>query len=617
MAKTPGMNIHLKLDGEDEFKAALKGIDAGLKVLDSELEKTKTAFLGQASSVEALSAKSDVLTRKLYSQQEKTEKLREVVQAAARTWGEHDARTAHYIEMLNQSEAAENKLRYQINQCTTAIMDQKEPVEDLSEATDEAAGKMSGLGDAVNDAAGKLGIKLPQGATNALNSLGGLSAGAAAALAGFAALAAGIAKVEKALIDMTKQAASSADELETLSLKTGLTTQSLQELEYAADFIDVSLDTITGSLTKLTRNMDAAREGTGAAAESFAKLGISVTDESGQLRRAEDVFYEAIDALGEVQNATERDAIAMDLFGKSAQDLNPLIIRGSAALKDLAKEANETGYVLDDFAVKKLTAVDDAFKKLEKSRETFSKNLSVEFAPATEAAVGGLADLIDRVGVSLKNSGVVNALASILQSVTSIIQPLGQVENKLTPLKVTLDSIAFLCAWIADTINAIRGLWIGNWGSGMLSSALGMNAYNPSNIQRWEMSTNYGATWNSSTFSWDQYGAKSYTAGQMQQKYNDWIEAGGSGSYEYWHDLVWDHNAAGTDNWRGGLTWVGENGPELALLPRGTQITSASESRELGGDTFNIYIDARNIRELNDLVRIAQNARMNARKAVS
>ena len=129
------------------------------------------------------------------------------------------------------------------------------------------------------------------------------------------------------------------------------------------------------------------------------------------------------------------------------------------------------------------------------------------------------------------------------------------------------------------------------------------------------MSLDYGLEWDDNALSWTGTDTTSYS--YLQGKYQDWIKSGGAGTYEYWHDVIWDHNAAGTDNWRGGLTWVGENGPELALLPRGTQITSASESRELGGDTFNIYVDARNIRELNDLVRIAQNARMNARKAVS
>ena len=50
---------------------------------------------------------------------------------------------------------------------------------------------------------------------------------------------------------------------------------------------------------------------------------------------------------------------------------------------------------------------------------------------------------------------------------------------------------------------------------------------------------------------------------------------GGAADYGY------GANASGTDNWRGGLTWVGEAGPELVSLPRGTQIFSNQESRQI------------------------------------
>jgi phage-related minor tail protein len=47
------------------------------------------------------------------------------------------------------------------------------------------------------------------------------------------------------------------------------------------------------------------------------------------------------------------------------------------------------------------------------------------------------------------------------------------------------------------------------------------------------------------------------------------------------------HNAGGTDNWRGGPTWVGENGPELINLPRGSQVVpnDVVKGGQGGGDT--------------------------------
>ena len=76
-----------------------------------------------------------------------------------------------------------------------------------------------------------------------------------------------------------------------------------------------------------------------------------------------------------------------------------------------------------------------------------------------------------------------------------------------------------------------------------------------------------------------------------------------------WANQKSGYNASGTDNWRGGVTWVGENGPEKVYLPQGSQISTAQESRTSGGDIFNITIDAKNVQEFNDIVRISKSQR--------
>ena len=69
----------------------------------------------------------------------------------------------------------------------------------------------------------------------------------------------------------------------------------------------------------------------------------------------------------------------------------------------------------------------------------------------------------------------------------------------------------------------------------------------------------------------------------------------------------------GTDNWRGGLTWVGENGPELVNLPKGSQVFTNQESRGVGGDTFNIRVDMSQISDIQKLVDMANNYRRSVR----
>lgn len=92
-AKLPSLNQKITLDGEKEYRAALKDVGAGLRVLDSEMDKTRASFEGNEKSVAALSAQQDVLSRKLSTQHDKVELLRGALQQAAQTYGESDART--------------------------------------------------------------------------------------------------------------------------------------------------------------------------------------------------------------------------------------------------------------------------------------------------------------------------------------------------------------------------------------------------------------------------------------------------------------------------------------------------------------------------------------------
>lgn len=177
--------------------------------------------------------------------------------------------------------------------------------------------------------------------------------------AGAAALALG-----GALVTAAVQAGQRADDINTLAKVTGLTTEQIQKFQYASDRIDVSLDTLTGSMAKLTKNMASAQGGSEKTSAAFSMLGVSVTDGAGQLRDNNEVFNEVIEALGKMENETQRDALAMQIFGKSAQDLNPLILGGADALKILGEEAEAAGVILSQEALDKANAFNDALDKL-------------------------------------------------------------------------------------------------------------------------------------------------------------------------------------------------------------------------------------------------------------
>ena len=576
---TRNLKVRPKLDGEAEFNQALKELNSGMSVLKSEMNKLNAEYQGNTDSVEYLTKQSDLLNRELLQQHDKVEKLREIVSQAAKQFGESDEQTQKWVKQLNNAEAEEFKLQHQL--------------EETNKKLDNQGKEMVGLGDTVDQLADKFGIHLPDGVSKALNGVEGFSAGTVAAMAAAAAAVVAVVEAFKKLQQITIEVAASVDETLSQSLITGIDAETLQVWDYAAELIDVDVGTITGAMTKLEKSMDSARDGNTAMQESFAQLGISVTDAHGQLRDADDVFMEVVDALGAIENGTERDTKSMELLGKSAKELTPLFLAGSEALEGFSKEAEEAGYVLDEYQLERLAEVDDSYQRMQKTIEGFKRQLAADFAPAAKAAMDLFSDVVKKAGEFLERSGLIENLANIFTILVDIVRTVGEfisnlpgIGTGLDVLKKALEGVSYVLATIADAARVAVGLiqmLTGSFGNGWnnIKTGLGFNMSSGqlSNTQRL-MYGNSGNYYNEATGMWQ-------------------------GNYGM--------NATGNDNWRGGLTWVGEAGPELAYLPQGTQIMNAQDSRSMGGDTFYITIDAKSVKEFNDIVEMAQSARVRQR----
>ena len=631
------MGTNIKLVGEKEYRAALSQIGSALKQLQSELDLSSEKFKDNAKSEQALREQSDILNRQILTQQEKISTLQEVLQKSGEAYGESDTRTMKWATSLNKAETELLQMQRELNENTDAIKKMTPPLDKVKEAlseTKEQGGGVKaalanlkeefslntdsakGLGTALTDIAGQFGVQLPDGVQKAVSALNGINAGAAFAATGVGLAIMAIVKVTKALIDMTTGAGEAASEIRKLSSVTGQSTDSLQEFDYAAEMIGVSSDRIRDSLKETTNKMQEARDGNEATAEAYAKLGIAIVDADGNLRNAEDVFYDTIDALGQVENRTERDAIAMDLLSESAQELNPLIDAGTDALKQYAAEAHEMGYVLDEDALTALDGVDDGFQALGKTTEAIKKQMAAEFAPYMSEALQELRELIQKVGTALVQSGAVDAFGSILQSVISLLDPLGAlIVDFLPDLAEHLRTVAMLAAGVADTFNAIVGVLTGNWDR--VGTALGLNAKagTLSNMQR--ASGEYNGYRYSSSAGWIEKGT--YTDAELRAMYEEAVKNGtANATFEAWRDAgSWRRHASGSDYFIGGRTLIGENGPEEVVLPRGSRILTAQETRQSGGgDTYYVTIEARTVKEFNDIARIARNKRRTDRMGV-
>ena len=560
---TRTIKARVEFDGEKEYKQALSELNRGNKVLASEMRKLQAEYKGNADSVDFLNKKSDLLQRQLQQQKDKVNTLREAVANAGKQYGEADKRTQDWIVKLNNAEAAQYDLEHAVEENNRALEGQ----------TDE----MSGLGDTVSDLANKLGIRLPQSATNALNSMGKLSTGTVAAMAAAAAGVAALIKTVKSLQDETLEAAARADDILAKATQANISAQQYQAFQYASPFVDVDVDSMTSSLAKLTKAMSQAQSGSESAIESFDKLKVSIYNDDQTLRDAYDVWLDTMDALSDLANETERDAAAQELLGKSAATFAPIYREGTEALREYTKAAEEN-YVMSDEQLESLGAVDDAWNKLQLSIQHNKDMIGAQWAPTAKEALEAFDKLITAAGKALVDSGIITAFGELVQLAVSMLDPIASLftaaENapdKLAPAEAALKGIAYGLASIKDAINVIRGLLPWNWGSGLARTALGWN-------------TSKGQLSATGQIYYNPEGTGNY----YDEELGGWI---GNGA----------RNAAGTQNWRGGLTWVGEAGPELVRLPRGTQIYNAQESREMG-QTVNNYITVNGIEQLDEII---------------
>ena len=300
--------MKLGLEGEKEFKSAIKDINDSMKVLGSEMTLVASQFDKHDKSEQAVTARSTVLSKEIESQKEKIETLRAALSNASESFGENDRRTQQWQIQLNKAQAELNGMERELKNNSDALNQTGNELDDAGNNADDFGEEIEDAGDGAEKAGGKF------------EKLGSVCKTAGVALgAAFTAVSAAAVSAGKALAEMSVAGAAYADDVLTVSTQTGIATDKLQEYMYAAELVDVSTETLTKSMAKQIKSMNSAANGSKSYAEAYEKLGVSVTDSNGHLRDSDTVYWELIDALGKVKEPlNQSNAYAeTDLFPPS------------------------------------------------------------------------------------------------------------------------------------------------------------------------------------------------------------------------------------------------------------------------------------------------------------
>lgn len=378
MASNRIKGITIEIGGNTtQLTKALGQVDKSLKDTQNQLKDVNKLLKLDPSNVELLRQKQDLLGKAVKdtkTRQEELTKALEQAKSAGSTAENQKQQDALQRELIETTAELKN-LEKQYKSCAPAL-----------EAVSAKTGQMA-------------------------EQTKGLSTAAGVAAAG--------------MVAMTVKAAQMADALKTDAQVTGFSVEELQKLQYAADRVDVSYETMKGSIQKLTKSMTDENA-------TLQQLGISIRNENGSMRDATDVWYEAIEALGQVENATERDQLSMDLFGKSAMEMAGIVDDGGASLRALGEEAEATGTIMSEDAVADTVKFNDAIDKLKATAtQSFMKagaTLAETLLPALEKLVGWISKALEWFAnldgttktIILTILGLVAALSPVLSLISTI-----------------------------------------------------------------------------------------------------------------------------------------------------------------------------------------------------
>ena len=406
--------ITIEFQGDTtKLDKALRQIKNSTKDIDAELKQVNKALKFNPTSVELWRQKQDLLREKIKETEDNLKELKNI-QAQMDASGV-DKNSEAYRRVSREIIEAQSKLK--------TFNNELRKIGNVNLRAMSAQFK-------------NMGDKL----TSAGQSMRGLSTAAAAVTAAIGAL--------------TVKSGKWADDINTMSKRYRIGTKDLQMYSAAAKLVDVEVDTIASTHRKLTKSISSAEKGTGKQAEAFKALDVSITDANGQLRDSDAVWNDVIQRLSMVENETEREALAMDLLGKSAGDLNPLLEDGGETYKNLADTMSKYGLdFIDEDTLKQANEFNDSLDTIRAVGTVAFQQLGTQLAAYLAPAMEKVVDLVGQIAgwfanLSPETQALIAGVAGFVAVLAPLLIGLGKVS-------FAISSIMSLMATIGPAIGGV------------------------------------------------------------------------------------------------------------------------------------------------------------------
>ena len=393
--------LTIVIDGNTtKLSKSLEGVNKDIRETQNQLKDVESLLRMNPGNIELLRQKEELLNKAIGDTKEKLEKLKEAQKQMDASGV--DKSSSQYQTLQREIIATESSLK--------KLQIQAEASNSSLIAISTAASQVADGAENIASATNKMSTVAAKGLTS--------------------------------LIDLGIAAGKDADDLLTLSKQTGLSTDALQKMSYASNLIDVDVSTITSSITKMRKNLINNEA-------IFEAIGVAVRDANGEYRTTEEIFNDVVVALGNIDNETERDTRAMQIFGNSADKLAGILDDGGAALKALGEEAENKGLIISEEDVAKAGEFNDQIDKLKAQLKGSFGQAAVRVAEAITPLLEKIATIIESLSEKIANVspqtieiiGTVLAIIAAISPVASIIAKIATTISALTPVIAAINAV--------------------------------------------------------------------------------------------------------------------------------------------------------------------------------
>ena len=414
-----------------------KALNDQLKAQETSLAKAKSALAQYTVQVQAQQTRHSELTKEYKNAVKELDKIGKESGETSEEYKKQlevvsslEQEMAKSTEEMNESKSAMSKLKSEINTSEKVIRNTKQEIESLGSKTEES-GKKALISkeqfEKLKDVAKGLGI----GIAGAVTAIGASAVGAG-----------------KALWDMANDVSAVGDNIDKESQKLGISAENYQALSYAMERSGSSIEDIGKGMVNINKNLADVENGVKGAGKSFDELGVSLKNADGSMKSSEQVLFDSIDALADMENETQRNALAQQIFGKSYQELAPMLNSGSDDLHELMQEAKDYGMVMSDEAVSASAQFQDSLTKMQGTLNGVKNNMIGEFLPGLTTLTNGFSALVN--GEEYASDMIKGGVESIISSISEMIPQVTELIGTLS--SAVLESAPEIIKALADGI---------------------------------------------------------------------------------------------------------------------------------------------------------------------